>query len=311
MKRILLHVGMYKTGSTSIQAFLQRNQSLLDRHGCLCPVSGRGKVHRICHNPLAWSLREVRGYSGTSVWRELAEEIASSPHKSILISAEGFGTCTPTQIGIVRDFLQDHDVRILIYLRNPLSLMVSAFQQVIRGEMRWHRSFADFLDRDLSHCNYPAMIDHWASVFDRDHVIVRVLESVTARSNLFIDFLTHANLDRNVSWKYPKIANVTPSADTIRATWILNRVEATWPFGRMLRRFSSSTRKAMIHQTRWGRIVTDSLAPRAPQTLIQERDRQRLASQANTWMAQLIDQGLSDEEVSHLFVDSSSSTPTT
>jgi len=78
-RRVLLHVGLHKTGSTALQRFLANAAEELRVRGVLYPVSGRPANSEGHHN-IAWQMggdRRFRSFAGTL--DDVASEIV--PHR--------------------------------------------------------------------------------------------------------------------------------------------------------------------------------------------------------------------------------------
>lgn len=94
MTTIYLHIGMPKTGSTSLQKFLFTNREKLLRQGYLYPVTVAGITKKGIrnHNNLVHSI--VKNYSHgdnkVGVWENIKMEINTIKPKNVIISAEDF-----------------------------------------------------------------------------------------------------------------------------------------------------------------------------------------------------------------------------
>ena len=78
-KRVFLHIGTHKTGTTAIQAFLMKNEQGLRQQGILFPVSGRPERDASVgfgHHLLARSLTGGHGIEVGDVWPPVVAEIA-------------------------------------------------------------------------------------------------------------------------------------------------------------------------------------------------------------------------------------------
>lgn len=88
-RRIILHLGPHKTGTTALQSFFSENRGLLQAHGLYYPVAGC--VYGGHHN-LAWEIlvdaRFVRSCGG---WTQLLEELNRLPLGGpVMLSSEDF-----------------------------------------------------------------------------------------------------------------------------------------------------------------------------------------------------------------------------
>ena len=142
-RRLFVHIGLPKTGSTTIQVLAYAMRDALARAGIGVPRTGRmARRCRCCHNPLVRQLSgELLGDPGRDLWRALAAELDACPSPTLLISAElftggGIFTATPGRDGAARlaglaaDL--DLDVRLVAYLRPQWQYAESAYSQLVK-----------------------------------------------------------------------------------------------------------------------------------------------------------------------------------
>jgi len=148
---LVLHLGMGKTGTSTIQFFLRDHREDLASQGLLYPATpGRGRHHK-----LGLSVKPPRELERSPEWsrveqrdptkfrrrfrRQLMNEIAESGLSRVLFSDEVlFGSSHPTlrrlgkwTSGIARS------QRVLVYLRRQDDHMVSRYQEEVKlGEVR-------------------------------------------------------------------------------------------------------------------------------------------------------------------------------
>ena len=88
-RRLTVHVGLAKCGSTSIQWLLSACAPLLARHGIHVPSAATRGQQGSCHNNLAWEATAHPNFRPRSGgWHALAEEIAASPAERFVVSSE-------------------------------------------------------------------------------------------------------------------------------------------------------------------------------------------------------------------------------
>ncbi|THD47996.1 MAG: hypothetical protein E7774_03690 [Bradyrhizobium sp.] len=89
-KKIYVHIGTHKTGTTSIQDFMRRHTRLLEKCGILVPRSGTHKWRKGHHN-IAWDIRSdpllEPGCGGVD---DLICELRAADESVALISSEDF-----------------------------------------------------------------------------------------------------------------------------------------------------------------------------------------------------------------------------
>jgi len=147
-KEIFIHVGHYKTGSTAIQEFLHTHEKELAENGFLYPRVGRPKNNRNNHGHLSLSIARQYGFNPPGWYREnisadeafsaMLQEIEQTDAEKIIISSEEFvqlALCAEPEVAIedLKARLGEYDVTIVMYIREPLSLLKSWFNEVNKG----------------------------------------------------------------------------------------------------------------------------------------------------------------------------------
>ncbi len=146
-QEILVHFGIFKTGTTSIQqtlfdhaaglsgcAYLDAgvpNHSLLVRTAVLdAKVSHERFAPQ--DSPERFQKRKVQ--AAKTLARALA---AAAPAGRVIVSAETICGFTTTELETLRDFLIPHSdrIRFLGYMRDPVTLTASVFQEQIKSRM--------------------------------------------------------------------------------------------------------------------------------------------------------------------------------
>ncbi|MEV6303520.1 hypothetical protein AB0M02_29210 [Actinoplanes sp. NPDC051861] len=137
-KRVFLHIGAPKTGSTFVQNVLFQNRSALKRAGILLPGSASA------HDQAMTDLREVtwRDPAATWTWDRLAAK-AAGWHGDVVISNEALGGATPAQAARAVSSLAPAEVHIVVATRDLWRTFPSMWQQSIRSRNIW--TFEAFL----------------------------------------------------------------------------------------------------------------------------------------------------------------------
>jgi hypothetical protein len=138
-RRVLLHVGLHKTGSTALQRFLSNAAEELRVQGVLYPTSGRPPTNPEGHHNIAWQLggdRRFRSFAGTL--DDVASEISSFPGDAIL-SSEDFESILGTPIRFVplleHPLLKAHAFTIVFWVRDQASYLESLFFEMLHHRM--------------------------------------------------------------------------------------------------------------------------------------------------------------------------------
>jgi hypothetical protein len=213
---IVIHIGLRKAGSTSIQSFLVANEVALRELSVDFARVGRldRNAHHNIYSELTWRSKFEKKYGSLA---ELAEHIKSSGHQTTIISSELFEASDVAQVSLLRRALSvaGQPFRIVLVVRNLLDLLPSSYFQKIRGGVKVY-SFDEFFEHRIglsrTNCFNPAKI--WAEVFGWDAIRVRLLDTKhLLRGDLVSDFLATAgqspDMIRDNDLKTPAPANTS------------------------------------------------------------------------------------------------------
>jgi len=183
--KVLLHVGLPKSGTTAIQhAAAARRDRLLD-HGVLYP----GAKHNHGRAALA-VLGRTRGWEGgapasTRAWSTLAHQVRTYEGRQVLVSHESLAAGDPdTCRRVVEDL--GGDVHVVLTMRNQPSVLGSKWQQYLKRGMtetfdQWLReAVGDGSDEGagalLRSARLADPVARWAQVVGAENVTVLVLD---------------------------------------------------------------------------------------------------------------------------------------
>lgn len=182
-KRLILHIGMHKTGSSAIQRFLSLNRYPLRLFGVYYPRSfGADGRRQPKHNALFSAIgheadcgapHPALGPSADLVER-MAARIERASCRVAILSAEGFSGERPIFARALAPLAARFDVRVVVFLRRP-DLWVESFyrQMVMSREVREARSFAAFVEAPETrrHLDYGLILGWWRAAFDDVRVL--------------------------------------------------------------------------------------------------------------------------------------------
>ncbi|WP_210439407.1 hypothetical protein [Nocardioides xinjiangensis] len=140
-RRVLLHVGCPKTGTSYLQDVLFRNQATLREHDILYPAE-RFDAHFLAAldlMTLPWGGIETEA---VGAWDHLAEQVREWPGTSI-VSHEIFARATPTQVERALASLGDAEVHLVLSARDLVRQVPAEWQENVKH--RSHITYAAFL----------------------------------------------------------------------------------------------------------------------------------------------------------------------
>ncbi len=204
-RRVLLHVGCPKTGTSYLQDVLFRNQSTLREHDILYPAD-RFDAHFLAAldlMTLPWGGLETEA---VGAWDRLAGEVREW-HGTSIISHEIFARATPTQVERALASLGDAEVHLVLSVRDLVRQVPAEWQENVKH--RSHITYARFLQtirdpaRDSKIGSWfwavqeiPDILDRWGASLPADRIhLVTVPPSGADRGELWRRFSATFGLD--------------------------------------------------------------------------------------------------------------------
>ncbi len=140
--QVILHVGMHKTGTTSIQSTLKNYDDGRIRYAQLSDLNHSVPIYSLfTENPEKYHFHIRRGRSEKEVERlnaesadQLLEELSLN-RDILVISGEDISTLSTDGVNAMLEFIAPHTEKITVvgYLRDPIGFASSALQQYITG----------------------------------------------------------------------------------------------------------------------------------------------------------------------------------
>lgn len=176
---IVIHVGLKKCGSGSIQTFLDTNAVKLKKVSVNYPRIGRtGKAH---HN-LAREIRDLRDFDRTrGTLSDCAQFWRKSQRRVMVLSSEVFEDAeTSEAIELKRKLLAargSEEFRIYAVVRNLVDLMPSSYAQKIKRGFHSYDFDTFFAARmEMPRVDFFDTITRWADAFGWESMQVRILD---------------------------------------------------------------------------------------------------------------------------------------
>jgi len=201
-----LHIGTTKTGTKSLQGFLQKNRVVLAKKGILYPITF-GEINQVKLAYYVWDFDKLDYLKGKLrildpkliraglISKELAEdfhkEISSSFQKEIqntnctklLISTEALASLSSVkEIQSLKKFLDDfvNEYTIIVYLRSqPERATSDLTTRCVLGTKTEsffiERKFTTFFPKNFfKRFNYEKLLENWANVFGEENIVPKI-----------------------------------------------------------------------------------------------------------------------------------------
>lgn len=140
LKKIIIHAGMHKTGSTSLQQYVRRNAQTLRSKNVYVPASGKipwgdngvflgstiGGLHAVPKGVQEGNLEPLKA---------VLSDFEQSGCTTAFLSSEGFDSLTEEDIRTLKYHLGTYDVEVVLVFRHPIAVARSFYCSL--GSARW------------------------------------------------------------------------------------------------------------------------------------------------------------------------------
>ena len=206
-KKLIIHIGTHKTGTTFLQHSFSQGSQVLREYGLLYPEGGR-KYN--AHHLLAWTLRpdskpgsELFELDG---WNAFLEEAKGFSGEAILISSEDFEWLM--DISLLGQLNEHFDVKVLFYLRAADAYVESYYNQIVKDfQTKEERTLTNYVcEETLFFLDAHLILKRWEAVFGREAVILRLFDrSKFVNGSLVDDVFDAIGLNKRIELEPPRI----------------------------------------------------------------------------------------------------------
>lgn len=194
-KRLTMHIGLPKTGTTALQNFFFANRQALADDGILYPMAG---LSGTSHYLLATQQPRRSWDAVTGYWKALFKEVEASPLEHTLVSSEFFCQDLAEALhGLASQYFTD--IRIVLYLRRQDTVLYSTYNQLVRKK-RFTRDIRSLVPVLL---DYHSMVHALAATFGQENVLVRPYEQCQLRKGIYANFLATLGLALDKKYELP------------------------------------------------------------------------------------------------------------
>lgn len=233
--KCILHIGLEKTGTSTIQKFLSDNRDLLRREAVLYPRAGHADAGGSCWGFAAlacstpWekdigrflglrSQADVDAYR-TAVTQELALEFSREDGvATMIVSSEHFHSrlCTRQDIARLKSFMAQwaESFQIVLYLRRQDRIALGLYSTHVRSGQTEPTPFLPRAGKALPYYyDYETAYLNWAAVFGASNMTLRIFDDAEfAGGSLLADFSAACGLSlAGKSLPSPVNASIDPA----------------------------------------------------------------------------------------------------
>lgn len=243
---LYFHVGLGKTGSTSIQTFLEINDQALRERGFVVPTTAGRRNHRrfamyAADDHVISNLRRAKGYTTVEKiqkfrarFREefLAEAATWPAGSTVLVTSEQTSQLrTPSALQRLKDLLDEagQQTKIIIYFRRQDGMIVSEYSQFIKGGKTSTLQEEIDIAAGRRTYNYYTTALSWAKVFGKENIIVRPFErSQMVNGDVVADYLAAIGISDLSPYRQVEEQNRSLDIHVIEFLRHLNRHVPRW-----------------------------------------------------------------------------------
>jgi len=299
---VVLHIGMHKTGTSSIQSFLSINyEEILEENDVLYVKSGRdtdAKHMHAGHHRLAWSTveryadRKNRNLTNKT-WDEALEEIEAKNPKKAIISSEFFWPAKRGEINEIKDVLGGKKVKVLIYVRNQASIAKSFYKQIVKSE-EYFKSIKNMVKKRAWYFDYEKVLKKWTEVFGPKNTDIRIYDRVDG--DIVEDFAEAIGIE--TEGRREPVQNVSPPDCVVHLLRVVNAAQriapspCKWLFHR--------ARRNIVAQRQPGKKLSEIMCPILPSHIMSSSDRDWFREETKEMRARFLEEYVAPEDY-HLF----------
>lgn len=199
--RLIIHIGATKTGSTTIQHFLEKNRAALLRAGVYVPEVGlfwqKTRPHKQAGH--AQFVPEImKGKNKLKQHLQATQALCDGKIHTVILSSEAY-FLNDNAIELARYF-SDYDVEMITYLRRQDDWANSQYAEFVAGGAvgRVDQPIDEWLKTDKIRklLDYYAKIKLWESVVDKSRIHIGIYDRKTLRDgDIISDFLRLSQLE--------------------------------------------------------------------------------------------------------------------
>lgn len=238
--RVYLHIGVEKTGTSSVQQFLRINRDALKAAGVLFPRAPGAENHMALaaaaqNDQKRDDLRIIYGLDTVPKIRDfrkaLAEKLAAEARdagcETVVLSGEHCSSrlTTPAEVELLWRMLQllTKDIRVIVYLRRQDEFFCSTYSTDVKSGFTGPMKLPSADLREQRY-NYHALLQRWSSVVGKTNLICRIYDRATLKDgDVVADLLQLIGMDYGEHYRRPERVNESLDVNALEFLRLFNR----------------------------------------------------------------------------------------
>lgn len=212
-KKVFIHAGGPKTGTSALQYFLLKNRKRLLKSGCIYPK------HYLDSNNISSGHADLvlDGEIHKKRSDAIMKQINKHPDKDVILSSEIF------IFYLKKIYSLFPDAKIIYYLRRPDSLTVSAYAQGIKRHGVKEKFRIEDIERYIP---FYRLLETVEDTYTTEQIIYRIYDySQFKGGSLFADFLSILGIEKDDSFVEPeRVINSSYTLSALEFKRLLNAV---------------------------------------------------------------------------------------
>lgn len=221
IKTVFLHIGVHKTGSTSIQESLGKLRDILISHGYLYPsfeIDGTMiNNHSIpffsifTKSPELYHPNVSRGYDSMDKIQilheqykiQLIQQLENFKGENLIISGEDISVLDPDSIRDLKEYLfqvtnTEVAIKITLFCRNPITYARSHIQEIVKGGQVLEVEMKNYFSFVKTH--YRKRIGNFLTAFPQDSIsVIKYEDAISHQYGLLGAFLNAIGTDQRLA----------------------------------------------------------------------------------------------------------------
>jgi len=188
-KQFYIHIGIHKTGTTSVQRMFFLNRPYFENLGLLYPTKS---IWRGGHHNIAWQiLKDERFKDNYGDIDNLKNEIEKKYVSKCLLSSEDFSRFGFKDVEKLYQLFKKYKPKVIISIRNQFDYIVSSWSTVVRNESTdasFNQYYKFCMRKRLNLLKYDIFLKSWEEVFGQENILINIYNKGLGL-NLYKNFL--------------------------------------------------------------------------------------------------------------------------